>query len=78
MVIYEPTEGRQGASQNREEHVMEYSRVEGEVLDYLSGWEGEFDVDAIMDAIRDENPDATTIDDIDQDAFAYIIESNAL
>lgn len=57
---------------------MEYNRVEGEVLDYLSGWKGEFDVDAIMEAIREENPDATTIDDIDPDTFAYIIESNAL
>lgn len=57
---------------------MEYSRVEGEVLDHLSGWEGQFDVDAIMEAIREENPEATTIDDIDPDAFAYIIESNAL
>ena len=68
----------QGASKNREERVMEYNRVEGEVLDYLSGWKDEFDVDAIMDAIREENPDATTIDDIDPGAFAYIIESNAL
>ena len=57
---------------------MEYSRVEGEVLDYLSGWKGEFDIDAIMEAIRDENPDATTIDDIDPDTFTDIIESNAL
>ena len=57
---------------------MEYSRVEGEVLDYLSGWKGEFDVDAIMEAIRYENPDATTIDDIDPDTFTDIIESNAL
>lgn len=57
---------------------MEYNRIEGEVLDYLSGLKCEFDVEAIMDEIRDENPDATTIDDIDPDAFAYIIESNAL
>ena len=57
---------------------MEYSRVEGEVLDYLSGWKGEFDVDAIMEAIRNENPNATTIDDIDQDTFTDIIESNAI
>lgn len=57
---------------------MEYSRVKGEVLDYLSGWEGEFDVDAIMEAIRDENPDATTIDEIDPDTFTDIIESNEL
>ena len=57
---------------------MEYSRVEGEVLDYLSGWKDEFDVDAIMEAIRYENPDATTIDDIDYDTFTDIIESNAL
>lgn len=57
---------------------MEYSRVEGEVLDYISGWDEDFDVEGIMDAIREENPEATTIDDIDPDAFAYIIESNAL
>lgn len=68
----------QGASQNREEHVMEYSRVEGEVLDYLGGFKEEFDVNAIMDAIRNENPNVTTIDDIDPDVFAYIIESNAI
>ena len=66
------------ASRNREEQTMEYSRVEGEVLDDLSGWKGEFDIDAIMEAIRDENPDATTIDDIDPDTFTDIIESNAL
>ena len=57
---------------------MEYSRVEGEVLDYLGGFKGEFDVNAIMDAIRNENPNVTTIDDIDPDVFAYIIESNAI
>lgn len=57
---------------------MEYSRVEGEVLDYLGGFKEEFDVNAIMDAIRNENPNVTTIDDIDQDVFAYIIESNAI
>ena len=57
---------------------MEYSMVEGEVLDYLSGWKGKFDVDAIMEAIRNENPNATTIDDIDPDTFTDIIESNAL
>lgn len=57
---------------------MEYSMVEGEVLDYLGGFKGEFDVNAIMDAIRNENPNVTTIDDIDPDVFAYIIESNAI
>lgn len=57
---------------------MECSGVEGEVLGYLSGWEGQFDLDAIMDAIREENPEATAIDGIDPDAFAYIVESNAL
>ena len=57
---------------------MEYSRVEGEVLDYLGGFKEEFDVNAIMEAIRNENPNVTTIDDIDPDVFAYIIESNAI
>lgn len=57
---------------------MEYSRVKGEVLDYLSGWEGEFNIDAIMDAIREEAPDASTIDDVDPDTFTGIIESNEL
>ena len=57
---------------------MEYGRIEGEVLDYISGWDEDFDVEGIMEGIREENPEATTIDDIDPDAFAYIIESNAL
>ena len=57
---------------------MEYSRVEGEVLDYISGCEGEFDVDGIMEDIREENPDAATIDDIDPDTFQSIIQFNAL
>lgn len=57
---------------------MEYSRVEGEVLDYINGWEGEFDVDGIMEDIREEAPDASTIDDIDPDTFQSIIQSNAL
>lgn len=57
---------------------MEYSRVEGEVLDYISGWDEDFDVEGIMEGIREENPDASTIDDIDPDVFTSIIESNAL
>lgn len=57
---------------------MEYGRIEGEVLDYISGWDEDFDVEGIMDAIREEDPEATTIDDIDPDVFTSIIESNAL
>lgn len=57
---------------------MQYANVRSGVIDYLGEWAAEYDIDAIMDAIREENPEATTIDDIDPDAFAYIIESNAL
>lgn len=57
---------------------MEYSRIQGEVLDYVSGWDEEFDIDAIMEDIRDAAPDASTIDDIDPDTFQSIIQSNAL
>lgn len=57
---------------------MEYSRIQGEVLDYVSGWEEEFDIDAIMEDIREDAPDASTIDDIDPDTFQSIIQSNAL
>lgn len=57
---------------------MEYNRIKGEVLDYVSGWDEDFDIDAIMDAIREEAPDASTIDDIDHDTFQSIIQSNAL
>lgn len=57
---------------------MEYGRIEGEVLDYISGWDEDFDVEGIMEGIREENPDAATIDDIDPDVFTSILESNAL
>lgn len=57
---------------------MEYGRIEGEVLDYISGWDEDFDVGGIMEGIREENPDAATIDDIDSDVFTSILESNAL
>lgn len=57
---------------------MQYANVRSEVIDYLGEFAAEFDIDAIMDAIREEAPGASTIDDIDPDAFAYIIESNAL
>ena len=57
---------------------MEYGRIEGEVLDYISGWDEDFDVEGIMEGIREENPDAAAIDDIDPDVFTSILESNAL
>lgn len=57
---------------------MEYSRVEGEVLDYISGRDEDFDVEGIMEGIREENPDAATIDDIDPDVFTSILEFNAI
>ena len=57
---------------------MEYGRIEGEVLDYISCWDEDFDVKGIMEGIREENPDAATIDDIDPDVFTSILESNAL
>lgn len=57
---------------------MEYGMIEGEVLDYISGWDEDFDVEGIMEGIREENPDAATIDDIDPDVFTSILESNAL
>lgn len=57
---------------------MQYANVRSEVIDYLGEFAAEFDIDAIMDAIREEAPDASTIDDVDPDAFAFIIESNAL
>lgn len=57
---------------------MEYSRIQGEVLDYVSGWDEDFDIDAIMEDIREEAPNASTIDDIDPDTFQSIIQSNAL
>lgn len=57
---------------------MEYSRIRGEVLDYVSGWDEDFDIDAVMEDIREEAPDASTIDDIDPDTFQSIIQSNAL
>lgn len=53
---------------------MQYANVRSEVIDYLGEFAAEFDIDAI----REEAPGASTIDDIDPDAFAYIIESNAL
>lgn len=57
---------------------MQYANVRSEVIDYLGEFAAEFDIDAIMDAIREEATDASTIDDVDPDAFAFIIESNAL
>lgn len=57
---------------------MQYANVRSEVIDYLGEWAAEYDIDAIMDAIRDENPDASTIDDVDPDTFTGIIESNEL
>lgn len=57
---------------------MEYSRINCEVLDYVSGWDEDFDIDAIMEDIREAAPNASTIDDIDPDTFQSIIQSNAL
>lgn len=57
---------------------MEYNKIHGEFIDYVSGWDEDFDIDAIMEDIREEAPDAYTIDDIDPDTFQSIIQSNAL
>ena len=57
---------------------MEYSRIQGEVLDYVSGWDEDFDIDSIMEDIREAAPNASTIDDIDPDTFNSIIQSNAI
>lgn len=57
---------------------MEYGMIEGEVLDHISGLDEDFDVEGIMEGIREENPDAAAIDDIDPDVFTSILESNAL
>lgn len=57
---------------------MQYANVRSEVIDYLVTWTAEHDIDAIMDAIEEEAPDASTIDDIDPDTFTDILESNEL
>lgn len=39
---------------------------------------GDFDLEAVADIILEDYPEANSIDDIDIDAFTYIMESNCI
>lgn len=61
---------------------LNYQNIKNEVNDYISEFASDFDIDSIMDDIRNyaELGDIyiNSIDDIDSSVFIGIIESNEL
>lgn len=54
--------------------MFDYSTIKQQVIDYISEYERDFDIDAIMDELRDVEPEIAGIDDLDQDDFTAIVE----
>lgn len=43
--------------------MFDYSKINGQILDYISGYEDDFDIDGIMDELREM--EIRDIDDLD-------------
>lgn len=54
--------------------MFDYATIKQQVIDYISEYEQDFDIDAIMDELRDVEPEIASIDDLDQDDFTAIVE----
>ena len=60
---------------SREAQMFDYATIKNQVTDYVSEYEQDYDIDGIMDELRERYGWAATIDDIDQDEFVSIVES---
>ena len=51
-------------------------KIEREIIDYLSGWDSGFDIDGIIDDLRDM--EVTSVDEVEPDEFTEILQCNEL
>lgn len=49
-------------------------KIKAELADYLGVWAADFDVEGIMDELKEIHPDIETIDDVDYDFFVDLIK----
>ena len=53
--------------------MFDYTTIQNQIIDYLGERVTEYDIDSIIEEIRDIEPDVQGIDDIEQDDFIDII-----
>ncbi len=59
--------------------MFDYAKIRDQVTDYLTAeFENGFDVDAIMDELRDIEPEIQGIDDVDADDFTDILQRHEI
>lgn len=54
--------------------MFDYATIKQQVTDYVSEHEQDYDLDGIMDELRERYDWITDMDDVDQDDFLDIIE----
>lgn len=54
--------------------MFDYATIKQQVADYVSEHEQDYDLDGIMDELRERYDWITDVDDVDQDDFLDIIE----
>lgn len=54
--------------------MFDYATIKQQVTDYVSEYEQDYDLDGIMDELRERYDWITDVDDVDQDDFLDIIE----
>lgn len=54
--------------------MFDYATIKQQVTDYVSEHEQDYDLDGIMDELRERYDWITDVDDVDQDDFLDIIE----
>lgn len=54
--------------------MFDYATIKQQVTDYVSEHERDYDLDGIMDELRERYDWITDVDDVDQDDFLDIIE----
>lgn len=61
--------------------MFDYNAIKNDIIasieDGGNACEGEYDIEAIIDRIRDIEPDAQGIDDVDPDTYWNIVANNA-
>ena len=60
--------------EQRGPEMFDYATIKQQVTDYVSEHEQDYDLDGIMDELRERYDWITDVDDVDQDDFLDIIE----
>lgn len=58
-------EARGKPQEQKGSEMFDYSEIKNQVTDYMGEFEGDYDVDAIMDELRAIEPDVQSIDEVE-------------